>query len=281
MSTLKLYNADCLEQMKSIPDKSIDLIICDLPYGCLMGGGGAEKKRRKLPIFKNGIDTGKFENRTEGVIAGCAWDIKINLELFWNQVKRIRKNEHSPCIHFCSTKFGADLINSNPKEFRYDLVWVKPNAVGFLSANKKPMATHEMLYVFSKAGANYNRIDILGDFKANGGGRTTASFIPSINQLENIKVDNTGRRCPTSCIEISKISNKKVKGQHPTAKPIDLYKWLIERYSNEGDTVLDPTFGSCNSGIASRELGRNYIGIEMNKDFFDKANNVFNPIVNL
>jgi len=271
MSTLKLYNADCLEQMKSIPDKSIDLILCDLPYGCLTGGGGAEKKKRQYKDNK-GIEFKK----NEGIIAGCPWDIKINLELFWKQVKRIRKNEHSPCIHFCSTKFGADLINSNPKEFRYDLVWVKPNAVGFLSANKKPMATHEMIYVFSKAGANYNRIDILGDFKANGGGRSSSTFIPSINELKNPVVNNEGKRCVKSCIEFF---NKKVKGQHPTAKPVDLYKWLIERYSNEGDTVLDPTFGSCNSGIASRDLKRNYIGIEMNKEFYDKANNVFNPII--
>jgi len=265
MTTLQLHHGDCLEKMKLIADKKIDLIICDLPYGCLMGGAGAEKKRRR---FKDGKDTGTEIKQTEGVIAGCAWDVKINLDLFWKQVKRIRKNEHSPCIHFCSTKFGNDLINSNPKEFRYDLVWVKPNAVGFLSANKKPMATHEMIYVFSKAGANYNRIDILGDFKAGGGGRSQASFIPSINELENIKVDNTGRRCPTSCIEIN---NKKVKGQHPTAKPVDLYKWIVERYSNAGDTVLDPTFGSCNSGVASRELNRNYIGIEMNDVFYNKA----------
>lgn len=243
MTTLQLHHGDCLEKMKLIADKSIDLIICDLPYGCLTGGGGAEKKRRR---FKDGKDTGTEIIQTEGVIAGCAWDIKINLELFWKQVKRIRKNEHSPCIHFCSTKFGTDLINSNPKEFRYDLVWIKPNAVGFLSANKKPMATHEMLYVFSKAGANYNRIDILGDFKAGGG----------------------GRRCPTSCIEIN---NKKEKGAHPTAKPVDLYKWIIERYSNAEDTILDPTFGSCNSGKACKELGRNYIGIEMNDVFYNKA----------
>ena len=269
MTTLNLYNADCLEQMKLIPNTSVDLIICDLPYGCLIGGGGAEKKRRR---FKDGKDTGTVIKQTEGVIAGCSWDVKINLELFWKQIKRIRKNEHTPCIHFCSTKFGADLINSNPKEYRYDLVWIKPSAVGFLSVNKKPMCSHEMMYVFSKAGANYNRIDILGDFKAGGGERSPSNFIPSINELKNPSINNEGRRCVKSCIEMN---NKKVKGQHPTAKPTELYKWLIERYSNVGDTVLDPTFGSCNSGIISKDLGRNYIGIEMNKDFYDKATNLF------
>ena len=274
MSTLKLYNTDCLEQMKSIPDKSIDLILCDLPYGCLIGAAGAGKKKRQYKDNKN-IEFKK----NEGIIAGCSWDIKINLELFWKQVKRIRKNDHTPCIHFCSTKFGIDLINSNPKEFRYDLVWNKMRGVGFLTANKKPMNSHEMIYIFSKAGSNYNRIDIKQGkpyFKKN------KEQICEQYNIKRLKSFNTeGTRCVLSVIEQYNTAGHKVKGQgqHPTAKPIDLYKWLIERYSNEGDTVLDPTFGSCNSGIACRELKRNYIGIEMNKQFFDKANNVFNPII--
>jgi DNA modification methylase len=255
MTTLQLYNADCLEQMKSIADKSIDLIICDLPYGCL-GGGGNEKRK------------GVNKSMGGGFIAPCSWDIKIDLDLFWKQIKRIRKTDASPCIHFCSTRFGNDLINSNEKEFRYDLVWCKSNAVGFLSANKKPMSAHEMIYVFSKKGANYNRIDIQGDFPTGGGGRSKASFIPSLNNLKNINSTVAGKRCVISHIEIA---NKKEKKGHPTAKPIDLYKWLIERYSKEGDTVLDPTFGSCNSGQVCKELKRNYIGIEMKKEFFDKA----------
>ena len=242
--TIQLHHGDCLEKMKLIPDKTVDLIICDLPYGCLKSAAHATH------------------------VAGCTWDERIDLDAFWKQVKRIRKDEHTPCIHFCSTKFGVDLINSNPKEFRYDLVWVKPSAVGFLSVNKKPMCSHEMIYVFSKVGAHYNRIDILGDFKAAGGGRSPSRFIPAINAITNIPVDNEGKRCVKSVIEIN---NKKVKGQHPTAKPTDLYKWLIERYSNAGDTVLDPTFGSCNSGLVASELGRNYIGIEKDEAFYKKA----------
>jgi len=285
MTTLQLYNADCLIQMKSIPDKSIDLIICDLPYGCLIGGagkaiplvvGGGEgvkppKKKRQYKDNK-GIDFKK----NEGIIAGCAWDIKIDLDLFWKEIKRIRKNDHTPTLHFCSTKFGIDLINSNPKEFRYDLVWVKSSAVGFLSANKKPMAAHEMIYVFSKLGSNYNRIDILGDFKKGGGGRSCANFISSIKKLENSIKDNTGKRCCKSTIEIA---NTKEKDAHPTAKPVELYKWLIERYSNPGDMVLDPTAGSFRSGVVSKELGRNYIGIEMNKEFYDKGNALFTSTI--
>jgi len=254
--TLQLFNADCLQQMKEIPDKSIDLIICDLPYGCL------EPQRKR---------TDEYVKKVKSVSVGqssCAWDVKINLDEFWKQVKRIRKDDHSPCLHFCSTKFGYELIKSNESEFRYDMVWCKTNAVGFLTANKKPMSAHEMIYVFSKKGATYNRVDLVGDYPKGGGGRSKATFIDGINKMENIQSTVAGKRCVKSWFEIP---NKKEKGGHPTAKPVELYKWLIERYSKAGDTVLDPTFGSCNSGAVCRELNRNYVGIEMNKEFYDKA----------
>ena len=268
MTSLQLHNADCLIQMKSIPDKSIDLIICDLPYGCLIGGGN---RKNKILKSVNGVLTDKTIEA--GYTEGCEWDIKLDLDLFWKEIKRIRKNDHTPTLHFCSTKFGVELINSNPKEFRYDLVWVKSNAVGFLSANKKPMAAHEMIYVFSKLGSNYNRIDILGDFKKNCCPTRTINFIRT--NIKKIVNDNTGTRCVKSTIEIS---NTKEKDAHPTAKPVELYKWLIERYSNPGDMVLDPTAGSFRSGVVSKELGRSYIGIEMNKAFYDKGNALFAPL---
>lgn len=234
----QLYNSDCLEKMKDISSNSIDLIICDLPFGCLT----------------------------------TDWDSKIDLNKFWSEVKRIRKDEHTACLHFCNTRYGFELYNSNPKEFRYDLVWAKPNAVGFLSANKMPMRSHEMIYVFSKAGAYYERVDLSGDFPAGGGGRSCANFLP-ISEMPNTGKTNEGKRCIKSWIYCS---NKKEKGGHPTAKPVELYKFLIERYCPKGGTVLDPTFGSCNSGQACKELGRNYIGIEKDKDFFDKAKKKFN-----
>jgi len=267
MATFTLYNADCLEKMKDISANSIDLIICDLPYGCLTGDGGQEKKKRNLIRYEDGKPTDKDAVYRGGTIAGCPWDIKIDLEKFWEQVKRIRRNEHSPTIHFCTTKFGYELIKSNEKEFRYDIVWTKTNAVGFLSANKMPMRAHEMIYVFSKKGAYYERIDIKGDFPAGGGGISTANFMP-IAGMPNLGTTEAGRRCVKSYVEVA---NKKTKGGHPTAKPIELYKWLIERYCPPNGTVLDPTFGSCNSGEACKELNRNYIGIEKSKVFFDKV----------
>lgn len=250
---IQLYNADCLQKLKDLSSNSVDLILCDLPYGCLTGGGGKEKAKRK--------ETG------ESVIAGCSWDVPIDLEPFWKEIKRVRKSDDSPTLHFCTAKFGYDLIKSNEKEFRYDLVWAKPNAVGFLAANKMPMRSHENIYIFSKAGAYYNRVDLSVDFPAGGGGRSAANFLP-ISNIPNTGTTEKGKRCVKSWIYCS---NKKTKGGHPTAKPIELYKFLIERYCPAGGTVLDPTFGSGNSGRAAKELGRKYIGIEKDKVFYEKA----------
>jgi len=250
-----LFYGDCLEKMKSISDKSVDLIICDLPFGCLVGGGGKEKTKRK-------------NNNANDVIAGCSWDIKIDLEEFWKQVKRIRKDNHTPTLMFATTKYGYELIKSNEKEFRYDLVWDKGRGVSFLTANKMPMRSHEMIYVFSKAGAKYNRVDLEGDFKnTNKGGRPIDSHNIYHDFKDTPKESNEGKRCIKSVINISGSIGK---GKHPTEKPIELYKFLIERYSNKNDVVLDPTFGSGNSGLASVLLDRKYIGIEKDNTFFWK-----------
>ncbi len=121
--TLKLENGDCLELMKSLPDKSIDLFICDLPYG----------------------------------ETNCKWDCKIDLEEFWIQFKRLRKTKRVACIHFCSSKFGYTLIKSNEKMFKMDMVWVKRNKTGGLQSRHRPMRNHEMVYFFYEQAPKYNR----------------------------------------------------------------------------------------------------------------------------
>jgi site-specific DNA-methyltransferase (adenine-specific) len=236
----------------------VDLIICDLPYGCLHAG-----RKQK----------GDWYDRTQNGGAGCAWDIKIDLKAFWEQVKRIRKSEHSPTIHFCTTKFGFELFQSNPDEFRYDLVWDKQRGVSFLSANKMPMRSHEMIYIFSKAGAFYERKDIEGDFPNSLVSKKilmrktiTGQMVPKILK------DNTGKRCALSVINnINKYSNDRINKQHPTEKPEDLYRFLIERYCPPGGTVLDPTFGSGNSVFTAFSMGRTAIGIEKDISFYTKA----------
>jgi len=257
---LSLLKGDCLEVMKSLPNKSIDCFVCDLPYGCLSSD---RKGKRVGPL----TDPTNPNSNIVIVDKPCSWDVKIDLEKFWTEVKRLCKDDHTPVLMFCNTKFGIDLINSNPKWFRYDLVWSKTNAVGFLCANSRPMTSHEMIYVFSKKGANYKRINYIGDFPAGGGGRSTANFLP-IAGMPNSGTTVAGQRCPTSVITIA---NKKGKGQHPTAKPNELYEWLLKRYCPEDGTMLDPTAGSFNSVFVAKELGLKGIGIEKNPDYFWKA----------
>jgi len=254
-----ILKGDCLELMKTLPDKSIDCFICDLPYGCLNVNDSTSIRPQS-----------SWNPGTIKVSKGCPWDIKINLEEFWKQVKRLCRNENTPVLMFCNTKFGAELITSNPDWFRYDLVWSKSNAVGFLTANKMPMKSHEMIYVFSKKGAYYKRIDIEGDFPRSVGNNHRRSSNQNVygNSYDNVSHDNTGRRCVKSVIEVS---NKKTKGGHPTQKPAELYEWLLKRYCPEGGTMLDPTAGSFTSVFTARELGYKAIGIEKDNNFFWKA----------
>lgn len=227
--------------------------MCDLPFGCLE----TQRKTR----------TESYARKSTGSDGGCSWDIKIDLEAFWKEIKRIRKDDHSPCLHFTTTKYGFELWESNKKEFRYDLVWDKGRGVSFLSANKMPMRSHEMIYVFSKAGSYYNRVDISGDFPASGGGCSKGRVYGSAVST-NKEGNNKGKRCVLSVIQNPTTFGS---GKHPTEKPVELYKFLIERYCPAGGTVLDPTFGSGNSGLAAKELGRKYIGIEKDKTFFEAA----------
>ena len=271
---------DCLEVMKGLTSKSIDCFICDLPYGCLTGGGGKEKAKRIENIANNHRKACPPTNRGErtlkdgtlapaGILGGCNWDIKIDLVEFWKQVKRLSRNDHTPVLMFCNTRFGAELISSNPDWFRHDLVWEKSRGVGFLRANKEPLRSHEMIYVFSKKGAYYKRVDIEGDFPAYVGSHSAAKVYnlhkPDTEGYK--KVDNK-KRCVKSVVSISNETNK---GQHPTQKPIELYKWLIERYCPADGTMLDPTAGSFNSVKSAIELNRKAIGIEKDAGFFWKA----------
>jgi site-specific DNA-methyltransferase (adenine-specific) len=249
--------------MKKLPDKSVDCFICDLPYGQLTSGGIQTNKELKEK-YKKSLGA-------QSMLSGCSWDVKIDLEQFWTQVKRLAKDDHTPVLMFCNTKFGFDLYNSNPSWFRYDLVWNKARGVSFLHANKMPMKSHEMIYVFSKAGAYYNRIDLKTDKKGRKASEADNSLglrIYKLNTGWKCK-ENTGTRCVLSVITMMKGYHR--KDTHPTEKPVELYKWLLERYVPTGGTVVDPTAGSFNSIIVAKELGLNGIGIEKDEKFFKTA----------
>ena len=230
----EIYNNDCFTILPTIKSNSADLFICDLPY-----------------------------NQTN-----CSWDKDvIDLNQLWIQLKRIGKKE---CVYIftTTTKYGHNIIESNKKWFRYDLVYEKTMALGFYHANQMPLRSHEMIYVFYKRLPTYNPIKIEGNkpYIRQGQGPRTELYTHYTDRTPTICLD--GKRFPRSVI---KFSNGNYKSKHPCAKPYNLFEWLIKTYSNENDLVIDPCCGIGTSGIVSKKLNRNYIGIEINKKYFDIA----------
>ena len=231
----KIYNMDCLEGMKLIDDKSIDMILCDLPYG---------------------------------VTARNKWDEIIPFEPLWVQYERIIKDRGMMC--FTATQpFATKLINSNQKLFKYDLVWDKKLPTGFLNAKRQPLRRHELILCFYKKMPVYNPIMRKGKKRSKGGKIYSLSDnYGLINQPKEKEIYD--EYYPTSIIEIGN-ANQKEK-VHPTQKPVELFEWLIKTYTNEGETVLDNCMGSGTTAIACINTNRNYIGFELDKKYFDIAN---------
>jgi site-specific DNA-methyltransferase (adenine-specific) len=235
----KIICGDCLEVMKNIPDKSIDLILCDLPYGTT-------------------------HNK---------WDIIIPLEPLWQQYERIIK-DNGAIVLTAVQIFASQLIMSRPHLFKYDLIWKKTIASGQLNVNNQPLRLHEHILVFYKNQPTYNQQFTKGKpyvinrkVTYNGG---------SYNDQEDTSKINNGFRHPTSVLEIS---NPRIKGGHPTQKPIELFKWIIKTYTNNEGIVLDNTIGSGTTAVACLETNRNYIGIELNKEYCKKAENRIKSII--
>jgi site-specific DNA-methyltransferase (adenine-specific) len=226
---MELHNDNCFNILPTLKDKSIDLVLVDLPYGQ----------------------------------TACKWDVCIDLNKMWEQLKRIGK-ENSAFIFFTTTKFGYKLIQSNEKWFRYDLVWEKSNSVGFLDANKKPLRVHEMIYVFYKKLPTYNPQKVAGKPYTMKQSNHTKLYR---DQKELIETVNKGDRYPVSIQRF----NTPTKNKHRTQKPVEACEWLIKSYSNEDDTVLDFTMGSGSTGVACKNTNRKFIGIEMDEEIFKTA----------
>lgn len=234
MEINKIYNMDCLEGMKLIPDKSIDMILCDLPYG----------------------------------ITACKWDTVIPFEPLWEQYKRIIK-EGGVIVLTASQPFTTKLIESNIDWFKYELIWDKVKPSTGLHAKQQPLRQHENILIFGKRKVKYNpqmeqaefRVDkprIANNGEAFGGKEVLRQH------------NNNGQKYPRS---ILRISNANQKGRlHPTQKPVELFEYLIKTYSNENDIVLDNCMGSGTTAIACINTNRNYIGFELEKEYFDIAN---------
>ncbi len=239
----KIYNMDCLEGMKRIPDGSVDAIICDLPYGVLNKGNENAK-----------------------------WDSIIPLQPLWEQYERIIK-DNGAIVLFAQGMFTAQLMTSNPKLWRYNLIWDKGRATGFLNANRMPLRYHEDICVFYKSLPTYNpQMEDLNGREPNhpqwhGKHNETNQCYGDVKRI-NPKYED--KKHPRSIINIKAIHCS--EGQfHPTQKPIDLIRYLIRTYSNKGELVLDNTIGSGTTAIAAIREKRHFIGFELNKEYYDKA----------
>ena len=241
---MELLNGDCLEVMKSIPDKSVDMVLCDLPYGT----------------------------------TACKWDNVIPFEPMWECYNRIIK-DNGAILLFSAQPFTTDLICSNRKNFRYEIIWQKTQASGFLNVKKMPLRAHENILVFYKKLPTYNPIKTSVNRKNIGRVRKPnllrSQQYGKESMMKTIYVE-TGLRYPTDVIKFSNwngsLFGKNVSHvKHPTAKPVDLLEYLIKTYSNPGDTILDNCMGSGSTGVACVNTNRDFIGIELDDNYFSIA----------
>lgn len=237
---IDIKQGDCLELMKEIPDKSIDMILCDLPYGTT-------------------------HNK---------WDNIISLDALWRGYERVIK-DNGAIVLFGDGMFTANLMLSNPKMWRYNLIWDKQRGCDFLNANVKPLKSHEDICVFYKRKPTYNKqywyskpykLIKNGSLSDNYGDRKTA-----------YTESKDGKRNPLSILSFPRDSKK----LHPTQKPVALLEYLIKTYTNEGETVLDNCMGSGSTGVACINTNRNFIGYELDEKYFEIAKERLNDCINL
>jgi len=225
--SVKLMQGDCLERMKEIPDGSVDVVICDPPYGT----------------------------------TACKWDSIIPLEPMWEQLKRVIK-PNGAIVLFGAEPFSSLLRCSNIKDFKYDWVWEKSKATGFLNSKKQPLRAHEIISVFYSKPPTYTPQMTEGVRKE----QTQNDVYGSFDQVE---VKSDGLRFPRS-VQYFKTAESE-GGFHKTQKPVALMEYLIKTYTNKGETVLDFTMGSGTTGVACVNTKRNFIGIEMDEGYFNIA----------
>ena len=237
MENVQLYHGDCLDEMKNIPNKSVDMILCDLPYG-------------------------QTKNK---------WDSIIPFEKLWEQYNRIIK-DNGAIVLFANGMFTAELMMSNKKMWKYNLVWDKVLTSGFLNANRMPLRQHEDICVFYKKLPTYNPQKFEGKPNHSKGKpkESTNNNYGEFNFVDN-SVKHGNMKHPTSIVTFSKPHPSKML--HPTEKSVDLCEWLIKTYTNDSETVLDNCMGSGSTGVACINMNRKFIGIELDEKYFNIAKN--------
>jgi site-specific DNA-methyltransferase (adenine-specific) len=282
----KIHLGDCLEVMKKIPDGSVDMVLCDLPYGT----------------------------------TNCKWDSIISFEKLWEQYNRVCK-KNAAMVFTASNPFTAALIMSNPKYFKYTWVWEKSKATGYLNAKKMPMRAHEDICIFYRKPPTYNPQKTKGTPYDKGTGHRPTSVYGSQGQkaknkrrkeLNKMTLEQVKDEMKTNGIDLTNVTKKEqmidmlvkkvesikvhVKNEsglryprtvqyfktaesegrksviHPTQKPVLLFEYLIKTYTNEGEVVLDNCIGSGTTAIACINQNRKYIGIELDEEYYNKCN---------
>ncbi len=236
MELNKIYNEDCLEGMKRIPDGSVDMILCDLPYGTTV----------------------------------CAWDTIIPFEPLWEQYERVVK-DNGAIVLTSMQPFTSALVMSRPNLFRHEWIWEKSRTTGFFNAERSPLKKHENVSVFGKRSPFYNPVKTLADPEKIDRRKNIRN--PKVDQngvygkYEKVRKKDEGMRYPTTIQEFQSAE----KTIHPTQKPVALFEYLIKTYTNKGETVLDNCMGSGTTAIACMNTERNFIGFELDKTYYEKS----------
>ena len=241
--TQLLLQGDCLNEMSKIYDNNVDLILVDLPYGT----------------------------------SACNWDVVIPMDKLWEHYLRLLK-PNGTVVLFGSEPFSSLVRSSNLEMYKYDWKWVKPRGANFLNAKYQPMKNYEDIMVFSRCPASYSRSrdsmkynPIMGvgePYKLMSGKQKLDKNNSTVrSSIKSVVTDNKGERYPKAILEFKPDKDK----VHPTQKPVDLLEYLIRTYTDEGAVVLDSCMGSGSTGVACKNLGRSFVGIELNEDYFNIA----------
>ena len=231
---MQLLHGDCLELMKTIPDKSIDMVLSDIPYGT----------------------------------TACKWDVVIPFEPMWEQLKRVTKDNGAICL-FGSQPFTSVLVCSNLKMFKYDVYWKKEKPNNIFQVKRRFGKSTEVISIFYKEQPTYNpqMVKHTGKLVTNKPKGIHKSIVMGNSRQKVAAYIDNGFRYPTDVLEF----RREILGStvHPTQKPVALLEYLIKTYTNEGETVLDFTAGSFSTGVACVNIGRNFIGIEKDERYFN------------
>lgn len=239
---MKLIHGDCLVEMASIPDKSVDMILCDLPYGT----------------------------------TACKWDSIIPFNPLWSHYKRVIK-DRGAIVLFGSEPFSSHLRLSNLDWFKYDWIWDKPHGTGFLNAKKSPIKAHEIISVFCNGSPSYFPQKTTGHVRKTATKRMDVT--PVYGEQRGVHSYDSTERYPRTVQTFS--SDKQTSSLHPTQKPVALLEYLVKTYSLEGDVVLDSCMGSGSTGVACANTSRKFIGIEMDAGYFKIASDRIGKVATL